>query len=60
MALRRVGEGFETTVARPPGCSRPWAHTPPPSAALSGAARQAPGNPAEDELPAEDEPERSD
>jgi hypothetical protein len=57
LALRRVADGFETKVARPPGYNRPWAHTGPPSVA---AARQAPANPAEDELPSEEEPERGD
>jgi competence protein ComEC len=60
VALRRVGPGFEETVARPPGYNRPWARAVPPAATGPGAARQAPGNPAEDELPSEEEPERGD
>jgi hypothetical protein len=56
--LRRVGDGFETKVARPPGYSRPWAHAGPPSAA--GTTRQAPANPAEDETLIEEEGERGD
>jgi competence protein ComEC len=59
VALRRVGDGFETVVARPPGYSRPWAHTG-PIAAAGSTARQAPGNPAEDETLGDEEPERRD
>jgi len=58
VALRRVGDGFETKVARPPGYSRPWAHTGPPSAA--GTTRQAPANQTDDETPIEEEGERGD
>jgi hypothetical protein len=55
-----VGPGFEETVARPPGYNRPWARAVPPAATGPGATRQPPGNPAEDELPGEEEPERGD
>jgi competence protein ComEC len=59
VALRRVGDGFETTLARPPGYNRPWARAAPPSAAGSPA-RPAPGNPGEDEILGDEEPERGD
>jgi competence protein ComEC len=58
VALRRVGDGFETVVARPPGYNRPWARVGPPVTAAS-AARPAPANPAEEEL-GDEEPERGD
>jgi competence protein ComEC len=57
VALRRVGDGFETTLARPPGYTRPWARVPPPAA---GTAARTPANPAEDEILGEEEPERGD
>jgi competence protein ComEC len=60
VALRRVGDGFEATVARAPGYNRPWAHLGPPSPAGSGAARQAPANPAEDDTLIDEEGERGD
>jgi competence protein ComEC len=41
VALRRVGEGFEVTAARPPGYDRPWARAP-----------SAPGEPGEAVPPA--------
>ena len=59
VALRRVGDGFETTLARPPGYNRPWVHTVPGPSAAAGA-RPAPGNPGEDESLADEEPERAD
>ena len=59
VALRRVGDGFETTLARPPGYNRPWARAVPAPAAGPGA-RPAPGSPAEDEVLGEEEPERGD
>jgi competence protein ComEC len=55
VALRRVGNGFETVVARPPGYNRPWARAAP----AASAARAAPANPVADEGD-EEEPERGD
>jgi competence protein ComEC len=60
VALRRVGEDFETIVARPPGYNRPWARAVPALAAGPGAARPAPASPSEDETTGEEEPERGD
>jgi hypothetical protein len=57
VALRRVGDGFETTLARPPGYNRPWARAVPPPSAGAGA-RPAPANPGEDESLGDEEPER--
>jgi competence protein ComEC len=58
IALRRVGQGFETVVARPPGYNRPWARNVPPPPA--GSARQAPAIPTDDETLGDEEPERGD
>jgi competence protein ComEC len=57
VALRRAGDGFETTLARPPGYNRPWARVSP--SATSSAARPV-ANPAEDEILGDEEPERGD
>ncbi len=59
VTLRRVGDGFETTLARPPGYNRPWMHAVPPPASGTGA-RPAPANRGEDESLGEEEPERGD
>jgi competence protein ComEC len=59
VALRRVGDGFETTPARPPGYNRPWAHVVPPPA-VGTLARPTPANSGEDESLGDEEPERGD
>jgi competence protein ComEC len=42
LALRRVGPGFDMTVARPPGYDRPWTRAPSETGAAPSSVRPAP------------------
>jgi competence protein ComEC len=59
MALRRDGERFEITAARPPGYDRPWARAAAPAAealepSRATAARPRDATPRQDDLEAGD------